>query len=475
MSPLQAFSADRGCTVDACMSGSAATSRDFWRAKPRSRCASTERRPVVLLRGWPSKQRDDEQDSDGSGCSPMTGLGPPLPRPGALDFQAADRLDRQSPRNIASSFWRSSIFPASTGIAPPSCASGARRRTWTSGNGEERRTALRSLMAKLVATRRFGAGGPVRRTLRQPKTAGLHKRLPLCRGLLQLVGPRDHGSSIHLRQDDRPLLELLAGSTGLGKVDRAPARRSAQPVPRRGTSPPAPTWPRCRDLLRAGAAWSGRKRREMEVWACAVDELIRAARPGGRPQRELLDTGPTPARWLERAYRPPGRPELLRLPARDLRTDSLNALIAWSRETIGSLPCTGYMRWRREQPEAPARATIVRPVRDLARRAGAAAGLGDRVARAPRPIGGEAGRAARREQQRSARARVRCGGFEREPAAARALEFFRWRYEAAVDAPTHVRCTVPQRFSTLLDRPCRLPIFGAARLQRLRGLSEIPV
>jgi hypothetical protein len=35
--------------------------------------------------------------------------------------------------------------------------------------------------------------------------------------------------SIHLRQDDRPLLELLAGATGLGRVQRAPVRPPLNP------------------------------------------------------------------------------------------------------------------------------------------------------------------------------------------------------------------------------------------------------
>ena len=61
-----------------------------------------------------------------------------------------------------------------------------------------------------------------------------------------------------------------------------------------------------------------------------------------------------------REYRPPPRTELLRLPGRDLRRESLDALSAWSRETAGKLACTDYMRWRRGRKDAPSRNTVVR-------------------------------------------------------------------------------------------------------------------
>jgi HNH endonuclease len=174
----------------------------------------------------------------------------------------------------------------------------------------------------------------------------------------------------------------------------------------------------------------------------SVDELNRAARVGVRPRAEVL--AHAQERLTEvRAYRPPQRPELLRLPGRDLRTESLDALTAWSREAVGKLSCGDYMRWRRGRQNAPGRNTIVRQFGSW-HAALEAAGLGDRIARAPRRAGGDARRAALREQQR-ALVVAAVQRFAREHGRwPRALEFFRWRLEAAVDAPP--QATVYNRF-----------------------------
>ena len=198
--------------------------------------------------------------------------------------------------------------------------------------------------------------------------------------------------TVHLRQDDRPLLELLAASTGFGKVSE---HRPAAPLN------PSATWTIAAraelaqfvDLLRRGGL-SGRKLRELAIWAGAVEELNCP-----EPRREVLEAARQRLAH-ERAYRPPPRAELLRLPGRDIRQESLDALTAWSRETADTLSCTAYMRWRRGWPAAPWRNTIVRQFGSW-QAALEAAGLGDRVARPPRPIGGEARRAARRSSSDS--------------------------------------------------------------------------
>jgi hypothetical protein len=312
---------------------------------------------------------------------------------------------------------------------------------------------MRRLMTELVASKRFGAGDPTATPFAvREQLLGYISGFLSAEGCFGLSDARPR-FSIHLRHDDKPLLELLASATGLGKVSE-----HRPPPPHNPTA----TWTiasradlaEFAALLQGGL--SGRKLRELEVWASAVDELNRAV-----PQREVLEAARD--RLAEvRAYRPPERTDLLRLPGRDLRTESLDALKAWSRETAGKLACTDYMRWRRGRANAPSRNTIVRQFGSW-QGALEAAGIGDRVARAPRRLGGEAARAARRARQR-ARVIEAVRMFEREHGRLpRALEYFRWRYERAVDAPT--QGTVYKLF----------PGGWAAVLAEARGLAWVEV
>ena len=238
--------------------------------------------------------------------------------------------------------------------------------------------------------------------------------------------------SIHLRQDDEPLLRLLANETRLGNVT---SHRPAPPLN------PSSTWTVCgraqlaelRDLL-WDVGLTGRKLRELEIWAAAVDELDRAARLHVHARRPLLER--VRARLAAaRAYHPAQRADLLELPRRDLRSESLAALRTWAHEQAGALSCTAYMRWRRDRPEAPVRNAVVRQFGSW-HQALAAAGLGDRAARAPRPAGGRERRRRERDAQR-ARVVAAVRRFEREHGRLpRALEFFRWRLESSIDAPS---------------------------------------
>ena len=122
--------------------------------------------------------------------------------------------------------------------------------------------------------------------------------------------------AIHFRADDRPLLELLATTTGLGKVND---NRPAPPLN------PSSTWTvaaraelaQLADLLREGGL-AGRKRQQMETWAVAVDEVCSARRLLVRPRRELIALAAERLRQ-HRAYRPPERDDLLELGRRDIR------------------------------------------------------------------------------------------------------------------------------------------------------------
>jgi len=330
-------------------------------------------------------------------------------------------------------------------------------RTWTDESGERRRTTMRCLMAALAGARRFGVGAPSATPF-----AGRDQLVGYISGFLSAEGwigfangrPR---STVHLRQDDRPLLELLASATGLGHVTEHRPPRPLNPSAKWTITARADLAQLVDLLLHGGLA--GRKLRELKVWRRAVDELNRPS-----PRREVLEAARDRLAAV-RAYRPPPKAELLQLPLRDLRQESLDALKSWSHQTAGGLSCTAYMRWRCGQTGVPDRNTIVRQFGSWLA-ALEAADLGDRVARPPRPIGGETGRAARREQQRE-RVIAAVQKYRREHGRLpRAMEFFRWRYEGAVDAPTQatVYNLFPGGWSEVL-----------ANAQPLRVLSRSPV
>ena len=149
----------------------------------------------------------------------------------------------------------------------------------------------------------------------------------------------------------------FSSTTGLGKVS---SHMSAHPVN------PSGTWTVAAhaemadlgDLLREGGL-AGRKRMQMEAWAIAVDEVCSARRHSMRPRRELIALAAERLSQL-RVYRPPEREDLLEIARRDLRTESIAALTAWSEEHDGRLACMAYEAWRSRHPESPTRNTIVR-------------------------------------------------------------------------------------------------------------------
>jgi hypothetical protein len=306
-------------------------------------------------------------------------------------------------------------------------------RTWSQATGPHRQASLRALSQRLGAARRFGGGGPG--TL--PLSGSPRQRLGYISGLVAAEGcfgiwsdrPR---FAMHLRQDDRPLLELLRSTTGLGTIyDHSPP----------GPLNPSSTWTiaaraqlgAMADMLHR-ADLPGRKGVELEIWAIAVDELRSARRLGLRPRKQLVQLAAVKLR-ASRVYRQSTR-ELLDLPRRDLRTESLTALQAWAAVTPRRrLGCGSYMQWRAGHPGTPTRNTVAKTFGGW-HAAMAAAGLIDRAARTEKRAGGEARRA---DQRRVKRERVVTAvrRFETEHGRMpRAMEFFKWRFVAAPDTPS---------------------------------------
>jgi hypothetical protein len=304
----------------------------------------------------------------------------------------------------------------------------------------------------LYRARRFGGGAGAA----TPFVGSERLWLGYISGLVAAEGsfhfsPRRPRFALHLRQDDRALLTLLAERTGIGRIyDYVP------PAPLN----PSSTWSinaahelaQLLTVLRE-ADLPGRKRREMESWSIAVDEMARARGEMLLARIDLLRLSASQLR-RDRLYRP-STGELLNLPRRDVRAECLAALRTWSDKADGTLSCVAYSRWRRGRT-APTRNTVVRAFGSWYA-ALEAAGVAARAARRTvKRSGGEGQRRVMREQQR-ARVLAAVRRFEGEHGRLpRAMEFFRWRFEGAPDSPTQatVYKLFPGGWAAVLDA-CR--------------------
>jgi hypothetical protein len=306
-------------------------------------------------------------------------------------------------------------------------------RVWTGPNGSARRARLDVLKRRLHVARQYARGHATATPFsdRERPRLGYISGLVCAEGCFHFSGTRPR-FSMHLRHDDRPLLELLAASTGMGRIyDHHPG----PPLN------PSSTWTvgARAELVRLVATLRDadlpcRKRTQLETWSIAVDELQRAHRERRRPRKPLLELSSNQLREL-RTYRPSTR-EVVQFSRRDVPAECLAALKAWATAADGRLACTGYVRWRREHPERPTRNTVAGAFGSWYA-AMEAAGLASRAARrGASRAGGEERRAARREEQRaSVIAAVRRfeAAHDRMP---RAMEFFKWRLDAAPESPT---------------------------------------
>jgi hypothetical protein len=338
-----------------------------------------------------------------------------------------DRYELRGRKRREYETWRTAVEIASSGIA-------------------ERRLALRRFHDGLRTIRVFRAPEPDELA---PAAADHDALVAYLHGLLCAEGsfsvrPTQASVSVHLRQDDRPLLAMLARQTGLGYLRDARAYPPAHPSTVWRVSSAA-------DVAQM-ASWldpvlmRGRKANELRGWLDAVAELERA-RAGGR--RAELATHIT-ALTAARRYRPPS----LKLPSKepqcDARADGIAALQSWAASEPEPLSCRRYVAYRRQvDPTLPNRDT-------LARRFGSwnaaleAAGLADRAAstaqvRQARAAGAAAKREARAAAQRErVLATLRYGVNLHDGTLPTAMEFFRWRL---VDAPaTPTQATVYRLF-----------------------------
>jgi hypothetical protein len=320
---------------------------------------------------------------------------------------------------------------------------------WTSWPGE-RALVLRRLRERLRESRRFRP--PDDRPLASPETPEVLRFY--LHGLIAAEGSfslrtGDVGLSVHMRADERPLLEMLARTTGVGRVRDQPAS---------GTSRPSATWEvsRLADVERL-AGWlepealRGRKAAELEIWKRAVQERAAARAAGTRVARSRMRQLVSELQ-AAREYRPGVVTPIGRQSKRD---ETLDVLRAWAADTPGSLSCTRYTADR--QPGWPTRSTITRRLGSWDA-ALAAAGLSDRAAspgelRRARGRGGAAARAAHDAAQRErilAALRYLITVHGSVPSA---MQFFRWRLIEAPGTPTQatVYRVFPGGWQAVLD------------------------
>jgi hypothetical protein len=310
---------------------------------------------------------------------------------------------------------------------------------WTSGIAN-RRVAMRRLGAQLHASREFrvpaladGAHAPAD----HPTLVAYLHGLLCAEGSFSLA--RTHGGvTIHLRQDDRPLLAMLAHETGLGHLRDARAYPPARPS----------TFWRVGKLAEvvAMASWldpalmRGRKAKELRVWLGGVTEIASARAAGRRADASRMSSFLSEFSAARR-YEPSTALPSAETHDRDHRA-GVAALQRWATAESGALSCSRYAAYRATiDPTLPNRDT-------LARRFGSwqaaleAAGLTERAAstaevRAARQSGGVATRAAHLAAQRErVLTTLRYGVNLHDGTLPTAMEFFRWRLVEAPATPT---------------------------------------
>ena len=337
---------------------------------------------------------------------------------GAL-VRLLERYELRGRKRREFEIWRAAVEIATSGIA-------------------NRRVVLRRLRTQLHDVRRFRALDPGERA---PAPADRETLVAYLHGLLCAEGSfsltTSHaGVSIHLRQDDRPLLAMLAAETGLGRLRDARSYPPAQASTFWHVS-------KHRDVL-AMAHWlsadqmRGRKAEELGPWLAGVRELRNARVTHRRVNGERMD-GLIAELRAARAYRPRGQvvPDA---PDRG-HSEAIAALRRWAEVEAGALASQRYQAYRAEHdPSLPHRNTLARRFGSWAA-ALEAAGLGERAASTPalreaRLVGGAEARAARAEAQRERVLATLRYGVTVHGSLPTAMQFFRWRLVEAPATPS---------------------------------------
>jgi hypothetical protein len=298
---------------------------------------------------------------------------------------------------------------------------------WTSDD-PSRVSLAEGLHRELSSVRRFQA----ERSAAPPAPVSVQALHAYLHGFLCAEGSlsldRTHTAlTVHLRQDDRPLLKMLYRELGVGALSDHPAY---------GSTRPSTSWRvgRLAEVSRLAewldpAQMRGRKANELEVWSRAVAE-----RRAAREQRRRANLDDLIAEFRSaRTY----RPGVLLQPSRhseDRRAETLRILRVWAEEERGLLSCARYAAARRAG--WPTRNTIAQRFGswDAALRT---AGLEARLPRpAPRQVGGVARRKAHDEAQRERVLATLRYGVNLHGSLPTAMQFFRWRLVEAPATPT---------------------------------------
>jgi hypothetical protein len=300
---------------------------------------------------------------------------------------------------------------------------------WWNSGVSNRALPMRGLRERLADSRLYRP--PSTEVLTRPESrvalrAYLHGLL--CAEGSFALRPAHTGMAVHMRRDERPLLEMLADALGIGYVRDQPASGSASP---------SATWlvARLADAVEL-ASWldpemmRGRKAAELAIWLRAVDERRAARATGTRVAREHLDQLIAEFRSA-REYRPGVLRSVGPEPPHE---QTLAILRGWAETQQGPLSCSRYTAER--QRGWPTRNTIARRFGswDAALRA---AGLEARLPRPePRRVGGGARRKAHDEAQRERVLATLRYGVNMHGSLPTAMQFFRWRLVEAPATPT---------------------------------------